>query len=137
MQINLVELDLASLQKLGGGAAFAQITRLLEEAVEDMDRRPQEKRARVIDIKLHLKPKTRLESLDENTHRTVLDGVNLAIEMDLRRPKRKTLEYDLGVSDGNKIFFNPDDAFNHRQAPLPFVEGEVTAVRDVVPMHAG
>lgn len=136
MQINLVELDLASLEQLGGGAAFEQVRRLIEEAVDDMNRRPGDKGKRTIKINLVFEPITRVEQLDEQNFRTVLDGVSLSIEMDFTRPKRKALGYDLGLAAGGRLVFNPDSPHNHRQQVFPQVATVIDGdARDLVPLR--
>lgn len=132
MEINLVELDLASLQQLQGGAVFQQVQKLIATAVADCEARPGEDRVRKVSIQLELKPVTRCEEIDDSHTRKVLDGLKLSLQMDVKCPTRKTIEFDCGVGDNHALLFNPDSPHNHRQAglPLTFEHGEV------VPMTA-
>jgi hypothetical protein len=132
VEINLLDFDMANFAQLGGGAVVQQVANLLKQATKDMEKRPADGRARVISVKIKLVPITRLEPLDERTNRTVLDGAQASVEMDLKVPSRSTTTYDLGIST-NGLVFNPDSPHNHRQAGLPFtIDGDV---REVVPLH--
>lgn len=119
MEINLVELDLNTLHQLQGGAIFEQVQKLIKQAVADCENRPAEDRARKVTIQLEMKPVTRIEDIDETHRRLVLDGLKLSLQMDVKCPTRKTIEFDCGVGDGHALLFNPDSPHNHRQAPLP------------------
>src|SRR5690349_19047350 len=132
MEINLIELNLATIQQLQDGAVFQQAQKLIQAAVADCESRISEKRPRKIVLQLEIEPVTRLEDIDEEHTRRVLDGVKLRIQMDIKCPTRKTIEFDCGVGENHSLLFNPDNAHNHRQAGLPLTfEGEAT-----VPMTA-
>lgn len=127
MELNLVELNLATIEQLQDGAIFQQVQKLIAQAVTDCENRISEKRPRKIVLQLEIEPMTRSEEIDETHSRRVLDGVKLRLQMDIKCPTRKTIEFDCGVGDGHVLLFNPDNPHNHRQAPLPFtVEGNAT-----------
>jgi hypothetical protein len=131
MEINLIELDLTTLKELQGGAVFQQVQKLLSAAVADCENRCGEERDRVVTLKLAIKPVTRSEEIDDSHSRKVLDGVKLKLEMDLKCPTRRTIEFDCGVGDNHALLVNPDSPYNHRQAALPLTfEGAAS-----VPMH--
>ena len=50
MEINLVELDLSSIQQLHGGAVFQQVQKLIKQAVADCENRPSEDRSRKVSL---------------------------------------------------------------------------------------
>lgn len=119
MEINLVELNLATIQQLQEGAIFQQVQRLIAGAVADCENRPAEERARKVSIQLEILPVSRLEEIDDTHTRRVLDGVKLRLQMDVKCPTRKTIEFDCGVGENHALLFNPDSPHNHRQAGLP------------------
>lgn len=119
MEINLVELNLATIQQLQEGAIFHQVQRLIAGAVADCENRPAEERARKVSIQLEILPVSRLEEIDDTHTRRVLDGVKLRLQMDVKCPTRKTIEFDCGVGENHALLFNPDSPHNHRQAGLP------------------
>lgn len=130
MNINLVELDLASLQQLQGGQVFNQVSKLIASAVADCENRPAEERERVIVLKLSIRPESSVQEIDENTTRRVIDSLKLKLDMDLKCPTRRTIEFDCGLGEDHKLLFNPHSPHNHRQQPLPLVlDGEVTTVK--------
>lgn len=134
MEINLVELDLGTLQQLQGGAVFQQVQKLIAAAVADCENRPAEERARKVSIQLEIMPVSRFEEIDEQHTKRVLDGVKLRLQMDVKCPTRKTIEFDCGVGSNHALLFNPESPHNHRQAGLPLTfenEGRAT-----VPMTA-
>lgn len=134
MEINLVELNLETIKELQQGAVFQQVQKLIASAVADCESRVGEKRPRKVVIQLEIEPVTRLEEIDDEHTRRVLDGVKLRLQMDLKCPTRKTIEFDCGVGDNHALLFNPENPHNHRQAGLPLTfEGEA---RDVVPLTA-
>ena len=129
MEINLIELDLTTLKELQGGAVFQQVQKLIAAAVADCENRPGEDRPRKVVIQLEMKPVTRFEEIDENHTKRVLDGIKLSLQMDVKCPTRKTIEFDCGVGENHALTFNPDSPHNHRQAGLPFViEGNAATV---------
>ncbi len=129
MEINLVKLDLTTIQQLQGGAVFQQVQRLIAQAVADCESRPGEERGRKVNLSLEISPVTRVEEIDDAHSRLVLDGVKLKFQMDLKCPTRKTIEFDCGVGDNHTLLFNPDSPYNHRQAGLPLTfEAEVVSV---------
>jgi hypothetical protein len=131
-ELNLVELNLDTLGQLMDGQILAQFERLLEQAIADCEKRPNEAKSRKVIAILNITPKTRVEQIDDTHTRTVLDGLGLTLDMDVKVPARKTIEFDCGVGIGHKLLFNPHNAHNHRQQPLPLVlEGSAT-----VPMRA-
>jgi hypothetical protein len=138
MQVNLVELDLSTLQQLQGGAVFQQVQRLIAAAVTDCENRPTEERPRKVNIQLEIIPVSRRETIDDTHFRQVLDGVKLRLQMDLKCPTRKTMEFDCGVGSNHTLLFNPHNPLNHRQADLPltFEANLAEADADVVPMTA-
>lgn len=119
MEINLVELNLATIQQLQNGGVFQQVQRLIAAAVADCENRPAEERPRKVSIQLEILPVSRLEEIDDQHTRRVLDGVKLRLQMDVKCPTRKTIEFDCGVGDNHALLFNPDSPHNHRQAGLP------------------
>ncbi len=134
MEINLVELDLSTIQQLQGGAVFQQAQKLIAAAVADCENRPAEERPRKVSIQLEILPVSRFEEIDDAHTKRVLDGVKLRLQMDVKCPTRKTMEFDCGVGENHALMFNPDSPHNHRQAGLPLTfdeEGRVT-----VPMTA-
>lgn len=132
MQINLVELDLNTLHQLQDGAIFEQVQKLIKQAVADCENRPGEERARKVTLQLELKPVTEYEEIDDTHTRKVLSGLKLSLQMDVKCPTRKTIEFDCGVGEGHALLFNPDSPHNHRQAALPLtLDGDAT-----VPMTA-
>lgn len=134
MDINLIELNLSTLQQLQGGAVFQQAQRLIQQAVADCENRVSEKRPRKVVIQLEVEPVTRLEQIDEEHTRRVLDGVKLRLQMDVKCPTRKTIEFDCGVGEGHALLFNPENPHNHRQAALPMTFD--SEPREIVPMGA-
>ena len=129
MEINLVELNLATLQQLQNGDVFRQAQKLIQQAVADCESRLAEKRPRKVVIQLEIEPVTSLIEVDDEHTKRVLDGVKLRLQMDIKCPTRKTMEFDCGVGDGHALLFNPDNPHNHRQAALPLTfEGEVATV---------
>lgn len=127
MEINLIELDLTTLKELQNGAVFQQVQRLIAAAVTDCENRPSEKRPRKVILQLELEPTTRVEEVDERNHRVVLDGIKLNLQMDIKCPTRKSIQFDCGVGSGHTLLFNPDSPHNHKQAPLPLTfEGSAT-----------
>lgn len=130
MPINLERLTLASLAALDGGVAVKQFLRLLEQAQNDIQSRPGEKRARKIQIVLSLAPKTVVDHDADTGHsETVLTGCSLGIFLDVKLPNRRTMEYDLGIGADGSLLFNRDSPFDHRQPTLfrddQTVDGEV------------
>lgn len=125
-ELNLTELSLTTLQELGEGNAFRQVQALLHQAVADCKNRMTEKRARKLVIQLELSPRVRQEDYGDNQSRMVLDGVSLKIQMDLKQPSRKTLEYDCGITESNGLVFNPASPHNHRQMTLPIADEQPT-----------
>lgn len=126
MEINLVELDLESLKQLQGGAVFQQVQKLIQAAVLDCENRPAEERARKVTLQLEIKPVSRIEEIDETHTRRVLDGLKLSLQMDVKCPTRKTIEFDCGVGDNHTLLFNPDSPHNHRQHGLPLTFDNAT-----------
>jgi hypothetical protein len=134
MEIPLIELDLSTLQQLQGGAVFQQVQKLIAAAVADCEHRPSEERARKVSIQLEILPVSRMEEIDEQHSRRVLDGVKLRLQMDVKCPTRKTIEFDCGVGENHALLFNPSSPHNHRQAGLPLTfEHEASPT---VPMRA-
>lgn len=134
MEINLVELNLETIKELQGGAVFQQVQKLIAAAVADCESRIGEKRPRKVVIQLEIEPVTRVDQINDEHFQNVLDGVKLRLQMDLKCPTRKTIEFDCGVGDNHSLMFNPENPHNHRQAGLPFtIEGEP---RNVVPLTA-
>jgi hypothetical protein len=132
--IQLTELNLETLSQLGGGAAVKQIMRLLQTAVDDMEKRPGEERSRTVSLKLELVPIVADEPdlEDDSVRRRVVDGCKLRLHMDVKLPSRRTDEYDLAIGSGGKLLFNEHSPHNHRQAVFPqVIDGQV---RDVVPL---
>lgn len=130
----LLEFDLNTLKELGNGAAYKQIMRLLQNCVEDCERRPSEKRKRSVVIKIHMTPKVREEEGDDEQRRVIADGLGLEIECDSKLPNRKTMQYDAGIGEGGRILFNPYCPHNHRQRHFPVLEAGEEGARDVVPL---
>lgn len=119
---HLLDFDLETLKHLGNGAVFAQIMRLIQQCVEDCEKRPKDDRAREVKIVLKLQPKTREEEgIDEEIVRHIADGIALTILCDNKLPNRKSMSFDCGIGPGGKILFNPYNPTNHRQLPLPVV----------------
>lgn len=119
---HLLDFDLETLRRLGNGAVFTQIMRLLDQCVDDCQKRPAEKRPRKVMIQIELAPKYHEEpGIDEDTTRNVVDGLDLVIKCDNKLPNRKSMSFDCGIGPGNKILFNPYNPVNHRQMPLPIV----------------
>ena len=119
---HLLDFDLETLRQLGNGAVFNQIMRLIEQCVDDCQRRPGEKRPRKVMIQLNISPKSHDEAgIDEDTVRKVADGIELMVTADNKLPNRKSMSFDCGIGPGNKILFNPYNPVNHRQLPLPVV----------------
>jgi len=134
VEINLVELNLSTIQQLQEGAVFQQVQKLIAAAVADCENRPNEERARKVSIQLEILPVSRLEEIDDAHTRRVLDGVKLRLQMDVKCPTRKTIEFDCGVGENHALMFNPESPHNHRQAGLPLTfDGDV---REVVQMKA-
>jgi hypothetical protein len=133
-QINLVELQLENLGQLLDGAVVRQVQRLIEDAYDDMERRPSESKQRTVSIVLRFTPKVRIEQIDERTKREVFDGANLVFDMNVSIPKRSTMSIDLGLGGDRALVFNPHCHYDVRQAPLPFIDGEA---RETVPMASG
>lgn len=105
----------------------------MQQAIKDCENRPSEKKARKVIAVLDIVPKTRVEQIDETHSRIVIDGLALSVNMDVKCPVRKTIEFDCGLGDGHKLLFNPHNAHNHRQAPLPLVvEGAIVPMRATV-----
>jgi len=127
MALDLREVSIENLCYLDGGVAVEQIRRLLTEANRDIQSRPGVGGARTLKITLKLTPKVH-KDVDNDTGRTEthLLGVGLDIHFDLKKPERKTLTYDLGVS-GDKLLFNRNSPYDHRQHTLPgMVDGQAT-----------
>jgi len=132
--LNLVELNLATLQQLQDGAVFQQAQKLIQQAVADCESRLGEKRPRKVVIQLEIEPVTSLIDIDEEHTKRILDGVKLRLQMDIKCPTRKTIKFDCGVGEGHALLFNPDNPHNHRQAGLPLTfDGEA---RETVPLSA-
>lgn len=118
----LLEFDLETLRQLGGGAVFNQIARLIQQCVDDCEKRPGEKRARKVMINLELSPKSHEEpGIEEDSVRLLADGIDLVIKCDNKLPNRKSMSFDCGIAKGGKLLFNPHNPINHRQMPLPIV----------------
>lgn len=117
--MNVVELNLTSLEELGEGAAFRQVQILMAQAVADVRSRPGEKKPRKLTVQFELSPRVRLEEYGEGQVRTILDAIALKLRMNVTCPPRETLEYDCGFTDKNSLVFNPEAPHNHRQVNLP------------------
>lgn len=134
MELNLVELNLATIQQLQDGAVFQQAQKLIQQAVADCESRLTEKRPRKVVIQLEIEPVTALVDIDEENTKRVLEGVKLRLQMDIKCPTRKTMEFDCGVGEGHSLLFNPENPHNHRQAGLPLTfDGDARAT---VPLTA-
>lgn len=121
----VLKLDMETLKQLGGGAAFLQIQKLLEQAVFDIKSRPGDKRARKVVLALELTPKTHNETSEDGLSKQLhLDGVSTKLHMDVKLPPRRTIEFDMGVSDNNELLFNPYCPANWRQSTLPTLDAE-------------
>lgn len=119
MDINLVELDLSTIQQLQGGAVFKQVQKLIAMAVSDCESRITDRRPRKILLCLEVSPKTRVEMIDDTHSETVLDGLKLRLKKDVKFPTRETIEFDCAVGENHALLFNPDSPHNHRQVGLP------------------
>ena len=116
---HLLDFDLETLRQLGNGAVFNQIMRLIQQCVDDCEKRPGEKRARKVMICLELSPKSHEEpGIEEDSVRQIADGLDLVIKCDNKLPNRKSMSFDCGIGPGGKILFNPYNPINHRQLPL-------------------
>lgn len=125
--VHLTEASLETLGQLLDGQVLALFQKLMQQAITDCENRPSDDKARQIKVILNLKPKSRTEQIDDRHSRTILDGIALTVDMDVKCPTRKTMAIDCGVGPGHSLLFNPHNAFNHRQAPLPLVmEGDAT-----------
>lgn len=119
MPLALERLSLENLHTLDSGAAVKQFLRLLEQAQVDINSRPGEKRPRKIKIELSLTPKTVTEVDEDTGHgRTSLIGAAMSIQLDIKLPNRRTLEYDLGFSADGALVFNRESPFDFRQPTL-------------------
>ena len=119
---HLLDFDLETIRQLGNGAVFNQIMRLLQQCVDDCEKRPGEKRPRKVMVAIEISPKSHNEAgIDEDTVRLVVDGLELVIKCDNKLPNRKSMSFDCGIGPGGKILFNPYNPVNHRQLPLPVV----------------
>lgn len=127
-QQHLYEFDL---ETLGSIPAGQQIQRLIERAIDDIERRPGDSGWRSIPINIKIKPVTRLEiDKDLGKSELILTGVKIAVTSNLVLPKYGPIEYDAGLS-GKKVLINPDCPGDHRQRMLPVIEGATVPIRDV------
>lgn len=126
-QGHLFEFDLATLADIPAGE---QIQRLIERAIEDIDRRPGDSGWRTIPVNIRIRPVTRLEvDNDRGISQTVLTGVKIAITSNLVLPKYGPVEYDAGLS-GKKILINPQCPGDHRQRMLPVMDGQILPIQE-------
>jgi len=125
----LLELDFSTFAQLGNGQLERQVQKLIRQAVQDMENRPGEKRARKVRIILSLSPKTHVEANEMNgASEVVLDGAGLKVECGLVVPTRQSMEFDVGFGIDHQVLFNPDSPHNHRQRMLPAMDVDEATV---------
>ena len=128
---DLLELDFSTFAQLGNGQLERQVQKLIRQAVQDMENRPGEKRARKVRITMSLTPKTHVEANEvSGANEVILDGAGLKVECGLAVPTRQSMEFDVGFGEEHQVLFNPSSPHNHRQRMLPTMVDS-----DTVPMR--
>lgn len=122
----LLEVSLASLADIPSGQQFE---RLLAQAIDDVRRRPGDKRKRKVGLMITIEPKTEIENLEGGGTELHLTGMEMSLESKISFPSRGPIKYDCGIS-GERLIFNPECPYNHRQKSLPIIEGgQMVAVK--------
>ena len=115
--MSLQRLSLESIGSLDGGATMETFQLAVQKAVTDCINRPNDKRARKVNLQLTLVP------VPVVTGNTIdCDGAKGTFQCKVRIPDYETREVDFGVQNSGDLIFNPDSPRDHKQMTL--LEGE-------------
>lgn len=109
-------LRIDTLAQLDGAKIVAAVDHELRQCVRDINDRPGDKAARVVNMQIRLVP-----VLDKQTG--VLDSVHVQFRINSKTPIRQSAEYPmLGTNEG-ALLFQPHSPTDPRQRELPFQPG--------------
>lgn len=109
------QLNIANLQELDRGKVAVALNHAMRTCVMDIEDRPADKTARIVELKIKLSPK-----LDKDTG--ALDLVGAQFQISTKLPVRQSIVYPMLAAKEGTLAFQPECPLDPRQAAFEFPE---------------
>lgn len=119
--LQLEELSLENLKDVEGGALAITVDREIKRAYHDCQDCPENKAARVVTIKLKLKPSLRPAAI---SGRSEFEGCTVGFSINGTTPPKEVEIKALSGRDGTGLRFNPGNSDNPRQMTIQEEDGD-------------
>lgn len=119
------QLNISTLQELDRGKVAVALNHAIRQCVLDIEDRPADKTARIVEMKVKLTPK-----LDGDT--AALDTVGAQFQVATKLPVRQSIIYPMLPSNSGALTFQPECPTDPRQASFEFPENVDKSTGEVI-----